>query len=395
MKHAMTFALLLLSAAAFCQELEDPTKCPYCKTTGKLVNPFYEKNEALLEQAIYCSWAMEKDKEGLGLPWIPCAKCKNPPLKLKAVKEFDGLAKKRLAWLEERRKVDETVKAQKPLFHLETEHFVWAWSIPKITWEKKQYRGHEALYLFAGLMEQFYSDYQRVHQITDRDNINNKHYIYCFERRLNADKACVAYGEQASPNGKVTKQTKPSVFVMWWDKSKLPTAEAIHRDMIHNVAHLFVAVFKTWWWLYESGVAYEGHAHWWEIYYYDKATSYCFRESDSGSNWVAEKWPSRVKKAVLAGKEPSLTELLALPGGSLDFKEHVFAWSYIDYMMFMDPRKTLTFCDVLKQKRPAREAFSEAWGKSILAFEEEWKEYVKTEYSVQEMVVPSKRNRRR
>jgi len=45
--------------------------------------------------------------------------------------------------------------------------------------------------------------------------------------------------------------------------------------------------------------------------------------------------------------------------------------------------------------RPAREAFREAWGQSIMAFEEAWKEYVKAEYKIKETAVHTKRSRRK
>ncbi len=377
------------------EEITDPTMCAYCKTTGKLVNPFYETYGHLEDEVKFCSWAIEKDKEGCGLPWTPCWRCKNEQLKARAIAEFEKLVKEKKEWLVKRREVDAFLKPRKPLLHLETEHFVWTWNIPKLTFKKRAYREHEALHLFAGLMEQFYAEFQKVHKVKEKDNFNTFHQLFCFERQVIARKACMKYGEQASPNGKVTKQMKPSVFVTWWNKTRMPSEEDLHRDFIHNVTHLLTATYKTWWWLYETGFAYEGSAHWWEVYYYKKATSYCFREVNSLSNWVAGKWESKVKKEVLAGKELSLAEILMLPGGSLTAKQHMYSWSYVDYMMFMDPHKTIDFFDILKQKRPAREAFLEIWKSSVLGFEEKWKEYVKTEYQIQEDDVPLRRRWRR
>ena len=369
--------------------------CPFCKTTGKIPNPFYEGVAHLEDQVKFCSWVIEKDKKGLGIPWIPCENCRNADLKARAEEAFEKEVAIRRVWLAKRREVDTKLKVKKPLLHLETEHFVWAWDIPKMKVEKKTYRMHEALHLYAQRMEDFYAEFQRIHGISDLDNINNLHQIFCFEREVISKKACMFFGKQASPNGKVTKQTKPSVFVTWRNKNKTPMDADFHRDMIHNVTHLLTAVYKTWWWLYDAGFAYEGSAHWWEIYYYKKATSYCFREINSLSSWVSSKWEAKVKKAVLADKAPSITEVLNKPGGVLDAKEHVFSWSYIDYMMAMDPHKTIEFFDILKQKRPPREAFLNVWGMSVLGFEERWKEHVRTKYSLQDDNIPmSKRSRR-
>lgn len=396
--------IVLASDLCFGQKLEsDRARCPLCKNTGRLVNPVYEQYSHLEEGVKFCSWIMEKDKKGWGIPWLPCEKCRNPSVKAKAMAEFEKLVAERKAWLEARREIDKFLRVRKPLLHIETEHFIWAWSIPKFSvdsWDPKKntkvsktYRDHNGLHLYADRMEDFYSQYQDVHKVTDLDNFNNLHQLFCFERQTTARKACSKYGEQAADGGKVTKQTKPSVFVTWWNKTLMPSDEDFHRDLIHNVAHLLIASYKTWWWLYEAGWAYEGHAHWWEIYYYKKATSHCYREVNRLGNWVSSKWESKVKKMVLAKKNPSIADILPKPGDAFDAKEHTVVWSYVDFMMSMDPRKTVDCFDILKQKKPAREAFQTIWGMSPLSFEEKWIEYVKSNYQLQDDSIPLRRRR--
>jgi len=376
------FLVSVPTGLSFAQEIEDPTRCFHCKTTGKIPNPFHDSKKIIEQEIAFCSWRIEADPEGFGLPWIPCQRCKNPSLQARAQKEFDRKAKIQTEWLKKRRTVDETLRVKAPLFHVETEHFAWAWSIPKLTYKKKKYRQQDALHLYAKRMEAFYADFQRVHKIRDTDNLNNKHNLFCFEREMIAMRACGAYGKQPSPSGRVTLQGEDSVYVCWWDKVRMPNEDNLFRNLIHNVTHLMTAVYGNLHWLYESGIAYEGIGHWWEIYYYDKATSSCFRELDSLSDWVSTKWEARVKKSVLVKKQPSLTSMLDKNGGSLDCEEHLYAWSYIDCMMHWDPKKTLDFFVVLKEKRPARDAFLEVWGCSPLGFEEKWIAFVREEYSI-------------
>ncbi|MFH2001904.1 MAG: hypothetical protein ABIK28_19650 [Planctomycetota bacterium] len=386
---------ILLAGICFSQDVPEDKKCPFCKTTGRLSNPFYEKymNSLDLDKILFSSWVIENDPKGLGLPWYPCERCRNETLKAQAEAEFERLAAARQRWLAQRREIDKKLQAQEPLLHLETEHFLWTWDIPELTYNKRKYRSHEALNLYAMRIEGFYNDFKREHKITDEDlqqankvtdgDLSTKKFnLFCFERELIARKACPLYGKQASPSGRVTLQGVPSVSVKWWDKTRMPTEDYLYRDMVHSVAHLLVAVYHSPWWLFESGFAYEGLAHWWELYYSDKATSTCIREINILTDWVASKWEQKVKKAVLAGKCPSLVSLLGKNGGSLSAKEHIFSWSIMDYMMFLDKRKTLDFCVILKQNRPAREAFYEVWGASILNFEAQWREYVKQEYKV-------------
>jgi len=386
--------LVLLQAFCLAQEKKGRL-CPFCKNTGQLPNPIFERWKHLEGDGYteLCSWIIEEDEVGMGLPWIVCEKCRNEDSKAKAKVRFDKLAAERLAWLEERRLVDKKLRVKKPLLHLKTKHFIWTWSIPKFTHKKKKYKMHEGLHFYAKRMEDFYSDFQRIHKITDEDNLNNIHHIYCFERQGVARKACVFYGGQASPIGKVTLQGSPSHFITWLDKSNMPTDDDFHRDLMHNVSHNLYAVYRNCWWLHEHGWVYEGSAHWWEMHYYKIATSHCFREIDSTAMWVKDKWERKVKKAVMAKKQPSLSDLLKLPGTSIPAKDHIFVWSYVDYLMFMDPKKTIDFYFILKEKKPARDAFREIWGMSVLGFEEKWKEYVIKEYSAAPDPASTKRKR--
>lgn len=365
--------------------IKDQHLCPKCKTTGRLPNEFHEEHQELEKGVLFCSWCIVTDKTAHGLPWFPCRRCRNKDLQAKAEAEFDKLVKVRLDWLKERRKVDEALGVKKPLLHMETKHFVWAWSIPRMKGPgNKLFKTHELLHLYAKRMEDFYEKFQKVYQVKDKDNVNNKHYIYSFESFRIARKASVLYAKLSAQNGRTTRQGDPSVFVTWWDKSLMPSDEDYHRSMIHNVNHLLTAVYKNHWWLHECGIAYEGGSHWWEIYYYGKATSRCFLEANSLSGWRSSKWQAIVKKAVLADKQPKLLDLLLKPGTSLDATEHVFAWSYMDYMMHMDARKTMLFFQTLTEKKPARDAFKRAFNTSIPRFEEEWKAFVIEKYSVQD-----------
>lgn len=375
---------LMASQPVMAKKNQKDKKCPFCKTTGRIANPFYEKyaKRLNLDEIEFSSWVIETDTKGHGLPWYPCERCRNQTLKAEAEKEFNRLVNQKLKWVESRRKIDEELEATEPLLHLETEHFKWVWTIPELTYKKRKYRSHEALHLYAMRMEAFYDEFLRVHRITEKDLSPTKHFLLCFEREIIAKRACPLYGKQASPSGRVTLQGVPSVCVKWMDPMRIPTEEYFYRDLIHSVTHLLVAVYHQPWWLFESGFAYEGLAHWWEIYYTDMATSTCMREIDSMRNWVAAKWEQKVKKAVLANKCPSIVSLLGINGGSLPAREHIFSWSIMDYMMFLDPKKTLDFCLELKKNKPAREAFYNVWGTSILNFDMQWKEYVKKEYKL-------------
>jgi hypothetical protein len=359
-------------------------RCPYCKTTGRIPNPFWEKHEHGAETVLFCSCAAETDKVGRGLPWFPCKRCKNKKLQAAAQAEFDAAVKAQEEWIAERRAIDKALKVTKPLLHLRTEHFAWAWDIPRFKGsDKKSYDSHAGLHLYADRMERLYRDWQRVHKITDKDNVCSLHSLYCFSKAAVSLKACPLYGHGASATGKNSRQGINSAYVNWWNKDLTPTDRDFHCEMIHNVTHLLIASYRNGWWLQENGVAYEGGAHWWEIYYCGRAGSHCHSGKRGLTGWTAEKWHVVVKNAVVGGTHPRIEDLLGASGSKLHLGHHPFAWSYIDFMMSVDPQKTLEFYLVLKRQLPAGEAIEEAFGMDIPAFERAWEQFVMKTYRLQ------------
>lgn len=369
--------------------------CSTCKTTGMLPNPFYEKAEPLEAPFIYCSWQMEEDPLALGLTWIPCAKCKNPDLKAKARAEFNAAVKIRRDWLNNRRLIDESLKIKKPLLHLTTTHFDWAWNIPKVKVGRKTLKSREALMLYGQRMETFYEEFHEIYQLKEEELVNLRHGMYVFERVKTGRVATGLYTGSTSNNGCSIKVGKPSGYVVTWNKSKFATDGEFHNNLIHVGCHLFTGSFRNYYWCYSTGVFYEGLAHWWEDRYYKMCTTHCAREQSGVSNWVPKGWRGKVRKLVNSKKQPALADIMFRDTGSLSAVEHQLGWSYMDFMMFLDPRKTIEFIGLLKEKKPPSTAFRTVWGFSTLSFEEKWIDYVKSKYKASDPAVVPKRSRKK
>jgi len=379
----LTAVVLLLFIFSNCLAKEsgkDGPLCPFCKNTGRLKNPLYESSIELEGKVLFCSHSIENDPKGFGLDWLPCVKCRNAQVKAKAIKKFEKEVEVVKAWLKERREVDEYCKVRTPLVHIQTKHFLWCWDLPKIRINRKILNCHEGLHLFAQWLEIYYSEFQKALNITDKDNINNFHRFYIFRKCPAAHKATGKYAQQSAPGGKMIKVDKPSAYVTWMDKSKTPEFEDFFCDLIHHATHFFTASYRTGYWSHPTGAIYEGMAHWWEIFWCGQCVTYCRTENHMIGNWINDGWRERALKLTFYPKRPSLVDVLQTNGGSMNANEHILGWSYIDYMIHKDPRKTLDFIANLKEKQPHGEAFQDIWGCSILAFEEQWVNYVKTNY---------------
>ena len=398
------FALLLL---AFALPMGTPTSaqeagerlCGTCKTTGRValdINKKFSMDHEHGEtwKVLHCADAIESDD--MALDWKPCKRCKTPSVQEKAIKQWEAIEAEKLAWLADRRKVDELIDAKK-MAHVETTHFVISWNIPKVTTDKKKtYRMHEAAHLYARRMEELYAKFQDMFKVQDRQNMRNKHYWYALEKEREALIVGPVYAG-LSGMGTVKRAggaDRESVVVGWRNKSEHPSDSDFHRHWIHSAIHQFTSVyydihwFKTGQkglsppWLNDKyGWIDAGLAHWFEMDYDGEATTFCIREHDAKARWRGGNWRKNVWKAVQAEDVPSFPEVAAKPTQALSAREHQFVWSWVDFLLAQDAEAMGSAMKMAKMERPNRDLLKEGWGLTTFGFETAWAEWVTTEYA--------------
>ena len=396
LRVAAVVALMASSSGA--QEAGDQL-CGSCKTTGVVDLEIgskwldeYERGEGW--EVLSCSEAIaEKD---LALDWMPCPRCKAPSLRDKAQAHWDAVHAEKHAWLKERRRMDKLATAN-DIVHLETTHFVLAFDLPKIkTSKKKNYRTHEAAHLYARRMEIFYHHYQDLLGVVDGDNMRNKHHIYVFEKLRDAMSVGPAYANMSSNttarrSGAVEHN---STLVMYYNKNVYSSDADFYRHWVHGVTHQMTSVYynPNWFevgqkgltppWLADKyGWLDAGLAHWFEIDLDGQASTHCSQEQDTTARWKGGDWRKNVWKSVMAEDVPSFPRVIATPTQALSPQEHQFAWSWVDYLMTLDPKKMSLAIKMAKMEAPTREILKKCWSSSMLSFESSWAEWVRVEYN--------------
>ena len=90
-----------------------------------------------------------------------------------------------------------------------------------------------------------------------------------------------------------------------------------------------------------------------------------------------------VKKAVMAGDYPSFQETITRSADALTDEERRVAWSYIDYLMHLDPKKMPKLLALMKGPQlPTRDCIKQAYGITIGQLVDGWKEFVMETYSL-------------
>lgn len=379
-------AVLLFSgwarASAAQENPRPPAKlCSKCKSTGKLDNPLADEKWKKLEaNCLHCSVRIARDKVGAGLATIPCAGCPSVEVAKPFADDFEKQAKVQRDWLEERTKIDRTLKPRQPFVHVETEHFQIVWGIDKVVLpDKTTYDAHAAAHLYANRMEEFYAWFQKLLNTNDKEARNTKHQLFL----LGDERTLVQAGiEYASINtdraGRVVGD--PSILTTWWNRSTFKSDASFHQHVVHHVTHLLSGVFHLKVWLADdAGWLEEGLAHVAEMELFNRSGNSCNTEG-SEEDMSDDDWQPVTRKLAAAGKTTPFAQLMNKKAHMLDAQDHYLAWSYTDFLYRRKPEALRELIKQLKEKKLQRDALREIYGLTTIGIDEEWRAFVLANY---------------
>lgn len=384
--HQFGAILLLLSASSPSSGQDvGEALCGDCHTTGRIDHPHSASELEQEKDVEFCSVFMRSDPDALGMDWIVCPKCRTPSVQEAARAEFDREFERRRKWLTEREEnVDK--HAGHKVEHIRTRHFALSFDLPKVKVGRSTLRTHDAMHLYAQRLEELHAQMLAIHGITERNTAGLVHEVYVFENDLTSRNV----GNHLITGGmgqgfRKSTYGKTSQHITSRNKKDFRKDEDFHQALVHSVSHLItneVGILKTWL-VKRYGWVNEGMAHWFEIRNFGPPNTWCNQEQGGFVHWKGDSWEANVKKAVLAGDHVNFQDIVGKSAESLDSKEHQFAWSFVDYLMWLSPEKMVKFLTLLKGKQlPERDALREAYDITMGQFVDGWIEFVRTEYSM-------------
>jgi hypothetical protein len=172
------------------------------------------------------------------------------------------------------------------------------------------------------------------------------------------------------------------VYSVLGNKANFEDDEQLHRNLVHNVAHLLLAHQDPSMWIgnIKGGWVDEGVAHWFEEKYFGVCDNYCYQEQNTNHDFKGGKWKPVVRKMVATGDLASVADVMTRTTDELLLPMHALSFSYVDFLLATDGAKFNLVCRDLRRKVASRDALSKHFQMNLLEFEEKWKAWVLATY---------------
>lgn len=356
-------------AAAVCTRCGDTGEAE-CRACAKTTCTWEGEGKT---KARFCSVAAAC-RECLGTRRIACPECgRAPPAEL---------AKRRAEsaeWLATMRKIDAVVDSGE-LLHAESEHFRITWNIKQLD-VKPPISSHAAMHVYLDRLEALYVDFLRDLSATDKDFCGKTH-VMLWQKERDQERASLQYtGQGSSTESKL--MGKSPVVSIYYDKSFLHEEFELHQAAVHQVAHCLLSnVFDGIWPGNINGGWIDcGLAHAYEIRYFGTVRHYCYAETDTLRTFQFGRWEQAVLSGVLSGDARPFLGVTGRNTTDLTPEEHMYAWSYCDYLLRAHADKFGAIARAVKSRKGAAEFLKDALGETPMQFQESWAKWVKETYS--------------
>jgi hypothetical protein len=259
----------------------------------------------------------------------------------------------------------------------------------EVTWEggrgvvgRRSISEHESLHLYLDRCEEVYRVFCDTLGATDRD-FSVRFRVMIWERYKDHRNAATHYHAQPNPNVGVKRLGGVGIYSVFLDPNTVDPDEnagaELHRNVVHNVAHLLLANAwdRKWPGEMAGGWIDEGLAHWFEDRLDKRCTNFCYTEQNTIQSFKGGRWRDPVKKLAGSRDRPPFAATAIKRSDELTLEEHALVWSYVDFLIARDGKGFGRICRAIKAGKPYREELERSFALNAITLEEEWKRHVR------------------
>lgn len=339
-------------------------KCYQCKGTG-LIPCTKHQPEKDVE---FCTFYLTRPCCN-GLDATICPRCHGAESDLEDWKRRESDREK---WLDRANKFVKDTGDD--LVIVQSAHYYLGYGIEEVKAGKKRYDKHAGAHLYAQRIEKLYDECQKIFQV-DGHPKGFKFDVHLFGTEASCAKLTQKLGGTNPGTGWKLNGNNKMVFTTYENPGVHPGDEDFHQYVIHNTAHLLIRRFGGFSSNFPAWLE-NGFASLMEYRMFEGTRTTCFTEQPPDSPWKGSDWKDKVRKSVLGGNAKSFDELAEEPLDSMDYRDHAFAFSYVDFLVSHDREKFVALVKELQKEKPdSKAAIKKAYGWIVGELEEEWKKF--------------------
>jgi hypothetical protein len=361
-------------------------QCPSCDHTGHKDCKAHGRTELeLMREGVLCSECAQCSRCG-GTSYIDCLICSNKASEQRDKEHAERIAK----WLKERREtIDKHFK--RDLLQGSSDHVDLVFDLKPMKVEgggNLKWDSHRLLHLYLQRIETVRAAFLKVLEASERE-MSARTQVFMWADMNDQREAAPRFAGMGSGGTGVKLMGTHQVYTMIFDKRRLRDDLDLHRNVIHNVAHLFLANLSPEQWTgnLKGGWIDAGLAHYFEYTLDQKCTNFCYEEvATGGEGFKGGNWRPAVRKMVSSNsKYPSFAEISQKNTDQLTGEEHALAFSYVDFLITQyGGKKFKQLARGLKAWAEVRDLLNEVYGLNPLSIEEPWKQWVVETYPLRE-----------
>lgn len=384
-RMSLRFLSLILcaigSVVAQDESVASPVACRYCKSEGeracKKHGRFLESDRAVLQ----CSVAVAC-RTCAGALAVDCKICKNEVVERAAVERREQAR----IWLAGRRKAVDAIAKNSDLLHVKTAHLDLAFSIRPQLVGRRKLDTHQLMHLYADRIEALRSDFILSFKLR-KDELPARLQVYMFGDRRDHRLVSPRVAGGGGGGSGMKLMGVDAVYCMYQEPLTMSGDEALHRNIVHSVAHLLISNLRPEVWLGNLGHGWidAGVAHWFEDRITGGCSNYCYEEvgAKKGS-YKGGHWRVPVRRAIESGKHESFVVVSKLNTDQLTWPQHALAFAYVDFLVAsFSGRAFADFVSAIKRGDAVRDALVATFEMKILEFDDVFTAWVKKNYPLE------------
>ena len=375
--HLLAFLALALPSASPAGLPDDPRAeaplCGACGDRGFVDCRKCKPSECSDDSVLFCS-VVAACEACAGTGRVECKRCDAVPA--------ESIAERKLAvakWRAERQEVNDYMERE--LVQVESAHFLVVFDAKGVKPARKKLGKHAAAHLYLERLEEFHALFAKDLGAGEKDWFG-KTTVMIWGKEADQVRASPRYTLQPSNTASKLMGAKPVVSI-FYDKAHLHEEFELHQAVLHHVAHCLLsnAFDGIWPGNLKGGWLDGGLAHMYEVELFGGVRHYCYVESDSMGMFKFGAWERSVLGDVKAKRELSFLDVTSRHTSEMTPEQHMFAWSFVDFVKQASPEKLGPLARAIKQKQPIAAVIRELFDQSLFSFHESWREWVLATYS--------------